>query len=605
MNSSVRGRHAERGFSFVELLVTIIIAGIAFAALVPVFVGASQKGVGDTARNVSLNLAQDKIEKIRQLDYDLLTWSNLNSTTFLDKGFGPTATVSGGGDTKSYSVAYTVTFVGGEFDGQRVDNYSSGDKSEDYKQVVVDVFWEGNPKPVKHAILQTFVYKQYSGVYTDLMSVKPTGIIVDSNPVDRLFITSYTIALTAYVNEADALNTKNVTFTIFNSTTGTQIAKLVRSTTDPEYVGSGTPGVFSQTYTILGDAGTQDGTYTFKATAVSKRGYLGNTQEVTLPVETGVPQRPTGLASLSSDKTVDLSWDQSPTGDVVKYEVYRHLEGGVFGAVPIAEIGFVAGVQPKYSNVNLTNGTLYYFAVLAVDGLGRKSALSIERSETPTQPDDDVPPNPVTTVASASVSGTQAPPLKLLLTWTGTTDAVSPAPKPTSGMKCYYIYRSEDNGVTYASTPNYTISEKDPAYYNSITGTYTLEDSSLKPLKAYVYKIVSVDNAGNLSTSAKTVAATTLDYKYCSVTVYNANSFTGASLKVTNPDGTSIDTWPGVTNPTSPTSVNENKGAVWKLPVGFAFKAWWKLNTAPDYTPKLIPSTGVITSITAFQVSFP
>ena len=61
----------EAGFSFVELLVTIIIAGIAFAALVPVFVGAQQVASGEQQRNAALGLAQDKLEKIRGLDYDL------------------------------------------------------------------------------------------------------------------------------------------------------------------------------------------------------------------------------------------------------------------------------------------------------------------------------------------------------------------------------------------------------------------------------------------------------------------------------------------------------------------------------------------------------
>ena len=60
----------EGGFTFVELLVTIIIAGIAFAAIVPLFVQAQEKNSADNARNVSLQIAQDKIEKIRQLDYD-------------------------------------------------------------------------------------------------------------------------------------------------------------------------------------------------------------------------------------------------------------------------------------------------------------------------------------------------------------------------------------------------------------------------------------------------------------------------------------------------------------------------------------------------------
>lgn len=75
-------RRGQAGFSFVELLVTIIIAGIAFAALVPLFVAAQQKGSGDTARNVALSLARDKMEKIRSLDYDEITEANLQSATF-------------------------------------------------------------------------------------------------------------------------------------------------------------------------------------------------------------------------------------------------------------------------------------------------------------------------------------------------------------------------------------------------------------------------------------------------------------------------------------------------------------------------------------------
>ena len=58
----------EAGFSFVELLVTIIIAGIAFAAMFPLFVGAQQSQASDGFRTIGTNLAQDMIERVRQLD---------------------------------------------------------------------------------------------------------------------------------------------------------------------------------------------------------------------------------------------------------------------------------------------------------------------------------------------------------------------------------------------------------------------------------------------------------------------------------------------------------------------------------------------------------
>ena len=74
-----RACNRAAGFSFVELLVTILIAGIAFAAMVPVFVGAQQVSSGEQMRNVSLQLAQDKLEKVRGLDYDLITQANLQT----------------------------------------------------------------------------------------------------------------------------------------------------------------------------------------------------------------------------------------------------------------------------------------------------------------------------------------------------------------------------------------------------------------------------------------------------------------------------------------------------------------------------------------------
>jgi len=47
---SWRACQREAGFSFVELLVTIIIAGIAFAAIVPLFVMANGSSLSLTCR---------------------------------------------------------------------------------------------------------------------------------------------------------------------------------------------------------------------------------------------------------------------------------------------------------------------------------------------------------------------------------------------------------------------------------------------------------------------------------------------------------------------------------------------------------------------------
>ncbi len=94
-------RASQRGFSLVELLVTIVLAGIIFAAMVPLFVTALKRTSGDNARNVAQNIAQDRIEQIRLLGgtstgYGMITQANLNylpsptANPFGDNKFGPT-----------------------------------------------------------------------------------------------------------------------------------------------------------------------------------------------------------------------------------------------------------------------------------------------------------------------------------------------------------------------------------------------------------------------------------------------------------------------------------------------------------------------------------
>ena len=84
MNTSVRARHAARGFSMVELLVTVVLAGIIFAAMVPVFASALKKTSRDNFRVTATNIAQDRIEKVRQLASGSPTSTHPTSSPELD-----------------------------------------------------------------------------------------------------------------------------------------------------------------------------------------------------------------------------------------------------------------------------------------------------------------------------------------------------------------------------------------------------------------------------------------------------------------------------------------------------------------------------------------
>jgi len=108
----------QRGFSLIELLVTVVVAAIIFAAMVPVFASALKKTSGDNLRVTSANIAQDRLEKFRALSYPSITPNPTGSA------FATTYTPAG--SSKAYTVSYLVA-----------DHTS-------YKDVAVTVTWAGS-----------------------------------------------------------------------------------------------------------------------------------------------------------------------------------------------------------------------------------------------------------------------------------------------------------------------------------------------------------------------------------------------------------------------------------------------------------------------------
>jgi prepilin-type N-terminal cleavage/methylation domain-containing protein len=105
-----RAGHAARGFSLVELLIAIVLAGIIFGAMVPLFYFALKTTSVDAQRNDSQNLVVDRIEQVRLLNYEDITGTNLNSppspaSDFGDGRFGPIYTVASG---RPFHIVYEV-----------------------------------------------------------------------------------------------------------------------------------------------------------------------------------------------------------------------------------------------------------------------------------------------------------------------------------------------------------------------------------------------------------------------------------------------------------------------------------------------------------------
>jgi hypothetical protein len=91
------------------------------------------------------------------------------------------------------------------------------------------------------------------------------------------------------------------------------------------------------------------------------------------PRDVTPPAAPRGVASVTGDGSVRLSWLANTEGDLAGYRVYESpCANGP--SCPYNRIGATAATQ--YMATGLTNGLTRYFAVSAVDAAGNESDLS-------------------------------------------------------------------------------------------------------------------------------------------------------------------------------------------------------------------------------------
>ncbi len=415
MNS--HARRGEAGFSFVELLVTIIIAGIAFAAMVPVFVQAQRTSSMDKMRAVALNVAQDRIEKLRQLDFELVTEENLADNSFYFGEFGDTWTEATESGTKDFDVAYVVT----------EKPVSATDSRIAYKVVTVTVSWSGPPQPAKDVVLTTMLYRQYSGPMIVDFTVADSnlGNIISGDPNSELVIISSPVNLQATVNAADldAMRPRTVGAATrvgrvdFNVTSSTGTVYPTISVPFSEATGA----VFSTAWPAPGgSAGESDGYYAFKAVAYSAMSSPGNSWQLIYRIETGPPAGVTNFAGVAGLTSANLTWDASTTGDVDHYAVYR--DGAEIGTVPksAGSLGFAYSYPtPEAAGVSHT------YSVVAVDWQGNPSPAAELTLNT-------VDPASLVPLPATDLQG-QVVNTRARLTWVAS---------PTPGVLGYEVYRT-------------------------------------------------------------------------------------------------------------------------------------------------------------------
>lgn len=412
----------DAGFSMVELLVTIIIAGIAFAVLVPVFVGAAQESAKDNARNVGANLAQDKLEKIRGLQYDqiLADGTHLNSGTFASGQFGTEYVYTTAGGSRTYWIDYGVS----PFPATAVAG------KEDYKQVQVRVSWATSraaTTPANSVTLRTIIYKQYAGpailgppriVAPALVEMTTTAGITYPNCV-----TDRSMVIEVDVDPDKLPTTLRVVVGIYSAT-----GELIEQIPNDQVVQFGSLNQWRATWTA--PTSVNDGNYQVRAVALSTTKYLGNNASTEFQLELGAPDNVSALTTALGDGKVQLDWLRPTAADIDHYEIFRS-DSAVFTGAPI--VGDMDPTTVSFTDDSLTNGQQYFFKVVAVDIFGQASTGAVV-SAIPELGPDTTPPNPPSNL-SASVSG-----LVITLGWSASIGDVVTGNE--TGLGDYYLYQA-------------------------------------------------------------------------------------------------------------------------------------------------------------------
>src|SRR6266540_3987819 len=98
--------------------------------------------------------------------------------------------------------------------------------------------------------------------------------------------------------------------------------------------------------------------------------------------DTTPPAQPQGLVATAGDGSVSLNWTPNSDADLAGYNLYRATTSPVpTTGTPVN--GSTLLTSPGYIDTGLTNGTTYYYVVVAVDNVGNASTASAEAVATP------------------------------------------------------------------------------------------------------------------------------------------------------------------------------------------------------------------------------
>ena len=299
----------------------------------------------------------------------------------------------------------------------------------------------------------------------DLSFVRETGAVDDRFTILKTLPNQPpTVNITAPANGATLQTPVNTSITATAGDTDGTVAS-VAFYDGATLLGTDTTAPFS-----VGWTGATVGNHALSAIATDNLGATTASAIVTVTVEAPLtpPAAPTGLVATAGNAQVGLSW--SASAGAATYSVKRSTTNG--GPYTTIATGITA---TAYTDPALTNGTVYYYVVSAVNA-GGESANSAQVSATPLA----IPSAPTALTATAASR------TKINLAWTDN----------ATGETGFRIERST-NGTTFTQITS----------VGANVTTYT--NTGLTRNTTYYYRVRAYNAVGN-SAYSNTVSRTTL-----------------------------------------------------------------------------------------------
>jgi prepilin-type N-terminal cleavage/methylation domain-containing protein len=308
-------QRGERGFSMVELLVTIIIAGIFFAAMVPVFVMATQQSSTDRARILATNTVQSTIERLRDLPYDVVRDTKWNVITD-DEARAVEGVLGQSLHWKGSNSNLKVVVL----------RHHAIEGSEDYLVAAVTADWTGQGGHKRTIMMKTVIYRQGLGTETLVLLVYP---------LFNGFIKVTPVTVSVQLNAGEAAQVERIDVTVY-ANNGTRVEQWSIDTKDSVPGPDGSSVLFFN-HPWLAE-GLADGRYSFVAKTVPKQ-----------PAAPGDPVPPSEWA------TKEYVLDRLPPGKPVIQKWEAGFQTPSPGATPTPPLPFVYlswGLEPNVSDLD-------------------------------------------------------------------------------------------------------------------------------------------------------------------------------------------------------------------------------------------------------------